>query len=170
MTLAAGTAVGERAAVGYLGGKTVGNFTFSLFNYVKEELDSQAELFGSIAKGAAVLSGIFGVFAVLLYVNFMMQSVRDRYSSVAVLRALGCGRGGVFGIFARECCVFGLGVLALSGLGMATAIAAADTVLLAADGAVFALLAAGIALISLCAGGLSALSLKDEKLLEFMRE
>lgn len=168
--LAAGTAVGERAAVGYLGGKTVGNFTFSLFNYVKEELDSQAELFGSIAKGAAVLSGIFGVFAVLLYVNFMMQSVRDRYSSVAVLRALGCGRGGVFGIFARECCVFGLGVLALSGLGMAAAIAAADTVLLAADGAVFALLAAGIALISLCAGGLSALSLKDEKLLEFMRE
>lgn len=168
--LAAGTAVGERAAVGYLGGKTVGNFTFSLFNYVKEELDSQAELFGSIAKGAAVLSGIFGVFAVLLYVNFMMQSVRDRYSSVAVLRALGCGRGGVFGIFARECCVFGSGVLALSGLGMAAAIAAADTVLLAADGAVFALLAAGIALISLCAGGLSALSLKDEKLLEFMRE
>lgn len=62
---------------------------FSLFNYVKEELDSQAELFGSIAKGAAVLSGIFGVFAVLLYVNFMMQSVRDRYSSVAV-----CGRWG----------------------------------------------------------------------------
>ena len=168
--LAAGTAVGERAAVGYLGGKTVGNFTYSLFNYVKEELDSQAELFGSIAKGAAVLSGIFGVFAVLLYVNFMMQSVRDRYSSVAVLRALGCGRGGVFGIFARECCVFGLGVLTLSGLGMAAAIAAADTVLLAADGAVFALLAAGIALISLCAGGLSALSLKDEKLLEFMRE
>lgn len=168
--LAAGAAVGERAAVGYLGGKTVGNFTFSLFNYVKEELDSQAELFGSIAKGAAVFSGIFGVFAVLLYVNFMMQSVRDRYSSVAVLRALGCGRGGVFGIFARECCVFGLGVLALSGLGMAAAIAAADTVLLAADGAVFALLAAGIALISLCAGGLSALSLKDEKLLEFMRE
>ena len=168
--LAAGTAVGERAAVGYLGGKTVGNFTFFLFNYVKEELDSQAELFGSIAKGAAVFSGIFGVFAVLLYVNFMMQSVRDRYSSVAVLRALGCGRGGVFGIFARECCVFGLGVLALSGLGMAAAIAAADTVLLAADGAVFALLAAGIALISLCAGGLSALSLKDEKLLEFMRE
>lgn len=168
--LAAGAAVGERVAVGYLGGKTVGNFTYSLFNYVKEELDSQAELFGSIAKGAAVLSGIFGVFAVLLYVNFMMQSVRDRYSSVAVLRALGCGRGGVFGIFARECCVFGLGVLALSGLGMAAAIAAADTVLLAADGAVFALLAAGIALISLCAGGLSALSLKDEKLLEFMRE
>lgn len=168
--LAAGAAVGKRVAVGYLGGKTVGNFTYSLFNYVKEELDSQAELFGSIAKGAAVLSGIFGVFAVLLYVNFMMQSVRDRYSSVAVLRALGCGRGGVFGIFARECCVFGLGVLALSGLGMAAAIAAADTVLLAADGAVFALLAAGIALISLCAGGLSALSLKDEKLLEFMRE
>ncbi len=58
----------------------------------------------------------------------------------------------------------------MSGLGMAAAIAAADTVLLAADGAVFALLAAGIALISLCAGGLSALSLKDEKLLEFMRE
>lgn len=168
--LAAGAAVGERVAVGYLGGKTVGNFTYSLFNYVKEELDSQAELFGSIAKGAAVFSGIFGVFAVLLYVNFMMQSVRDRYSSVAVLRAMGCGRGGVFGIFARECCVFGLGVLTLSGLGMAAAIAAADTVLLAADGAVFALLAAGIALISLCAGGLSALSLKDEKLLEFMRE
>ena len=124
-------------------------------------------MFGRIA---GVLSVAFGSFAVLLYLNFVLQNARDRYATIAVLWALGCGREGVFGIFAASGGLFGAGVLCLSFAGLGAAFAAAGSALFAAGLSSFLLPAAGILLLSAVGSAVPVFFAGEKKFLRLMRE
>lgn len=158
------------AALSFLGGEVRDGFVFSMDNYIVRALREESELFALFGRIAGVLSVAFGSFAVLLYLNFVLQNARDRYATIAVLRALGCGREGVFGIFAASGGLFGAGVLCLSFAGLGAAFAAAGSALFAAGLSSFLLPAAGILLLSAVGSAVPVFFAGEKKFLRLMRE
>lgn len=160
----------EGGALGLLAGETRDGHVFLMENEAIREARGQAEALDGIGRIGSALSAVFAVFAALLYLNFILQSARDRYASAAILRALGCGGGGIGAIFAWEGGAFGCGVFALASAGAAAVIRIADSILLRAGAGLFLLLASAIVLFSAVGSVVAAICVRRGKLSAYMRE
>lgn len=168
--IAVGAANDRRETTGLLAGKSGNGVTFVMENYLKEAVSGSEETIVRIGEAAGIIAVALTVFSAVLYLNFLGQSTRDKYATIAILRALGCGKRGVLKIFSCICGIFGGAVFVLSCLGLTAAIALADTALLAPDGVVFAVTALEIAAFSAVGSAVPAWASTDKKLLKLIAE
>ncbi len=67
-----------------------------------------------IQMATGILAAVFGVFAVLLLLNFLLQSFADKFFTLGVLKANGCNNVGLFKVFMCEALIIAAIVFVLS--------------------------------------------------------
>ena len=64
--------------------------TFRIDNFIVESITKYWSIIDTIKDVAYILSGIFAIFSISLFLNFMSQSVIDKTKIIGILKANGC--------------------------------------------------------------------------------
>jgi energy-coupling factor transporter ATP-binding protein EcfA2/ABC-type antimicrobial peptide transport system permease subunit len=83
-------------------------YTYSMSNFVIDEVNSVYENVESITRIVFILAIIFCVFAVVMLIYFISQSVEDKYTTIAILRTLGLSNKQILKIFIWEGLLIGI--------------------------------------------------------------
>lgn len=114
--------------------------TYRLKNYVIENVDRATESLKPVKNICGVLSLVFAVFAVILFLNFIMQSLSDKTQIIGILKALGCKSAGLMKIFIWEGLIIGMIVMAVVVLLLGTASIVINHILIAELGSSYVFL------------------------------
>ncbi len=92
------------------------NDRFRVYNATVQNAEKYTEQIKRIGTWSGVLAAVFGVFATLLLLNFLLQSFTDRYRSLGILKANGANTAGLFKVFFCEAAVISGIVFILSSI------------------------------------------------------
>lgn len=87
--------------------------TFRLNNSVIQNVIEAMDILEPIRSICNILSIILVVFAVILFMNFIMQSLTDKTQIIGILKALGCKNTGLMKIFVWEGLIIGMIVMGI---------------------------------------------------------
>ena len=76
--------------------------TFRIDNFIVENITKYWSIIDTIKDAAYILSGIFAIFSISLFLNFMSQSVIDKTKIIGILKAGGCNNHVLNTIFIVE--------------------------------------------------------------------
>lgn len=76
--------------------------TFRIDNFIVESITKYWSIIDTIKDVAYILSGIFAIFSISLFLNFMSQSVIDKTKIIGILKANGCNNHVLNTIFIVE--------------------------------------------------------------------
>ena len=88
----------SRSVIRYI----TGDGEFKLNNGVVSNAEKYIVTIDRIKNIAGIISVVFAVFAVILLFNFLLQSFTDKFYTLGILKANGCGVGGMFKVFLCE--------------------------------------------------------------------
>ena len=91
-----------------------GKHGLRLDNTAVRAVDDRADTIDGIKKASGAIAGIFAVFSATLLLNFLLQSFSDKLRTLGILKANGCGSGGLAKVLATESVAAGLVALVLS--------------------------------------------------------
>ncbi len=89
---------------------------YRLNNFVIDKIKDRSNTIGTIKKISYILSGIFTVFAIIMLLNFMSQSVIDKAKIIGILKANGCNNVILSKIFIVEGIIIAFTVFVLVSL------------------------------------------------------
>lgn len=87
-----------------------------LYNYTIYSADTYKKTIVGIQTAAGILAAVFGVFAVILFLNFLLQSFIDKFFTLGVLKANGANNVGLFKVFLCEALAIAAIVFVLSSI------------------------------------------------------